>query len=216
MRNKFVTFTLSILFQFGLAAAATADVLVAEEAAILRYNNSGVLQGVFNSGGPTPDGFSAMIRGGNGNVYALSGSSQVYEYDRFTGAYIRTFVDGSTQGFTDIKTMAFGRDGNFYLGTGDVGTVERYDGNTGAFLNTFLAAGAGAASGSQQLSEVMSLAFGTDGMLYVGNDSRRLGEGYSVLRFDATTGSFVDAIVADSANGLYDPNALVFGPDGKL
>ncbi len=228
MLKRFLVAAFSCLVLLGGTSTSQAGLLVAGEiptlgspgndGALLEYDNSGAYRGVFNSGGPTPDGFSSMVRGADGNVYALSGSTFVYKYDGTTGAYIRTFVDGSLVGVTDAKNIAFGPDGNLYIATGDHGTVDRFDGTTGAFIDHFLAAGAGG-TGTQTLAEVMSLAFGKDGLLYVGNDARALNVGndaYNVLRFNATTGAFVGALVTDNANGLYDPNALVFGPDNNL
>ncbi|MCH8274116.1 MAG: NHL repeat-containing protein [Armatimonadetes bacterium] len=38
----------------------------------------------------------------------------------------------------------------------------------------------------------------------------------SILRFDAATGSFVDAFVPSGSGGLSSPHGFVFGPDGNL
>lgn len=37
-----------------------------------------------------------------------------------------------------------------------------------------------------------------------------------VLRYDGTTGAFLDTFVPTAAGGLRNPAGLVFGPDGNL
>jgi streptogramin lyase len=83
--------------------------------------------------------------------------------------------------------------------------VLRYDGNTGAFVDTFIPAGTGG------LTNPDGLVYGPDGNLYVssvGTDS--------VLRYDGNTGAFLDAFVPSGSGGLITPHALAFGPDGNL
>ena len=38
----------------------------------------------------------------------------------------------------------------------------------------------------------------------------------SVLRYDGTTGAFLDEFVASGSGGLFNPQQLQFGPDGNL
>lgn len=194
---------------------------------IFRYDSSGTFLGFFNSGGPNLDGPSSMTYGPDGNLYVLSGSDTIYRYNGTTGAFIDAFVPTGAGGLNEAKFITFGPDGNLYVANnseastdvGEGGAVLRFNGITGVFMDIFVANGAGA-GGTQRLSEAMSLVFGADGNLYVGNDGRSLdpnfNDAYNVLRFNATTGAFVDTFVLDNANGLFDPNALVFGPDGNL
>jgi DNA-binding beta-propeller fold protein YncE len=53
--------------------------------------------------------------------------------------------------------------------------------------------------------------FGPDGNLYVSSSSY---PDYAVLRYDGTTGAFIDVFA--SGGGLDHPRGLVFGPDGNL
>jgi streptogramin lyase len=85
------------------------------------------------------------------------------------------------------------------VGSNTSDSVYRYDAS-GAFVDVF--ASGGGLSGDQ------GLVFGPDGNLYV--SSRDTGE---VLRFDGTTGAFIDVFA--TTTGL-DPNGLSFGPDGRL
>ena len=53
--------------------------------------------------------------------------------------------------------------------------------------------------------------WGNDGRLYVGS-----GRTDEVLRYDGTTGAFMDVFVAAGSGGLDGPVAVDFGPDGHL
>ncbi len=84
------------------------------------------------------------------------------------------------------RGLVFGPDGNLYVSSEGTDNVLKYNGSTGVFLSEFIAAGAGG------LTVPKGLAF-AGGKLYVaGSDS---GSGITdVLRFDATTGVFVDKL----------------------
>ena len=85
------------------------------------------------------------------------------------------------------------------------GRILRFDGVTGAYLDTFVPPGSGG------LRQPVKLLFRTDGRLYVASQSTG-----SVLRYDATTGAFLDAFVPQGSGGLSSPRGLTFGPDGSL
>lgn len=226
---------------FAVAALPThASLVVAGESGsagnLFQYTLAGTRLPNFNIGGPALDGPAAAKVGPDGRLYVLSGGDTVYRYDGVTGAYIDTFLPTNTAGLEEGKDLAFGPDGNLYIAAncslnppandsictafqGEGGRVMRFNRTTGAFMGNFIANAAGAVSGTGRLSEAMALAFGPDGNLYVGNDARSLNSGtdaYNVLRFNATTGAFVSVFVPDNDQGLYDPNTLVFGPDGNL
>jgi hypothetical protein len=61
------------------------------------------------------------------------------------------------------------------------------------------------------LGSATAVEFGPDGNLYVTSDFT-----HSVLRFDGTTGAFVDVFVPSGSGGLSLPVDLAFGPDGNL
>lgn len=62
---------------------------------------------------------------------------------------------------TGTETGNFGPDGHFYLASGSTSRVNRYDGESGIFLDTFVAPGSGG------LSNPHDLAWGPDGDLYI-------------------------------------------------
>jgi DNA-binding beta-propeller fold protein YncE len=106
--------------------------------------------------------------------------------------------------------MAFGPDGNLYVGSTDglLGNPEnnrvlRYDGTTGAFIDTFVAPGSGG------LGEPDGIVFGPDGNLYV--SSRQTDN--NVLRYDGINGAFLGVF---TDRPVLAPDGVVFGPDGNL
>lgn len=95
-----------------------------------------------------------------------------------------------------------GPDGLLYVSGQTSDNVQRYNADTGAFVDEFIAAGTGG------LASANGLAFGPDGNLYVVDYN-----GQEVLRFNGTTGAFIDVFASTGFSGPYD---LAFGPDGNL
>ena len=84
----------------------------------------------------------------------------------------------------------------------DVTVTEGDD--TAQFIDTFVPAGSG-------LDHSRDVLFGSDGLLYVSSHGTD-----EVLRYDATTGQFVDVFVGAGSGGLDRPSGLTFGPDANL
>lgn len=98
------------------------------------------------------------------------------------------------------------RDGMVYVSNSTIHTVARFAATTGAFIDNFVAAGAGG------LSRPNDMEFGSNGNLYVmGWDN------FSILRYDGMTGQFIDVYAAQGEGGL-GPNVpfITFGNDGLL
>src|SRR5438093_12141377 len=93
---------------------------------------------------------------------------------------------------------------------GGPGSVQRYNGTTGASLGAFTSGGG--------LIEPVHAVFGPDGNLYVCD----IGNG-AVLRYNGTTGAFLSTFISGIPHGedptfgfSLRPLGLAFGPDGNL
>ena len=171
--------------------------------------------------------------------------SDVLRYDGNTGAFKSTFVPNGSGGLTFPLGASFGPDGNFYVTNSNNDTVLRYNGATGAFLNTFASsvedaaglvfgpdhnvyvANAGAPGSVSKLngttgaaisqltggglSDPEGLVFGPDSNIYVANVG-----GNDIVRFNGTTGAFMDIFVSAGSGGLEGPRDLAFDADGNI
>src|SRR5690242_10519577 len=104
--------------------------------------------------GPTPRSAPALEL-----LVSDPGANAVLEYNTETRAFRAIFASGG--GLTEPSGLAFGPDGNLYV-AGAISKVLRYDGKTGAFIDTF------APGFSGRLLNPNDLVFGPDGNLYVG------------------------------------------------
>ena len=169
---------------------------------VLRFNGTtGAFLGTFV---PTGSGGLTFPLGGtfgpDGNLYVSnSNADDVLRYNRTTGAFLSTFA--SSVG--DAAGLSFGPDSNLYVANASTpGSVTKLNGTTGALITAF---------GSGQLLDPEGLTFGPDHNLYVANV-----DGNDVLRYNATTGTFIDSFVAAGSGGLAAPRDVIFGPDGNL
>ena len=184
------------------------------------------------------NGEHAIVYGPNGNLYlANTDDSEVHEYDGETGAFVATIADSGdglsnpygisfdddgdmyitdrTAGIfrissgvvTNLVTGSFfigneiGSDGNLYVVNDDAGqrNVQIYNPDTGALISTLIANGTGG------LTRPGDLEFGSDGNIYVSDVV-----GDTVLRYNATTGAFVDTFL--TAAGVSQPLGMEFHP----
>ena len=134
----------------------------------------------------------------------------VERFDGATGQHKGAFVPKNSGGLRNALGMAFGPDGNLYVGSStQVGApgsiVKRYDAQTEAFIGDFT-------FGAVMYSPI-SLAFGPDGNLYV--SSWESGGG-NVLRYNGTTGAFMDVFIPSGRGGLSQPGYLIFAPGNTL
>lgn len=159
-----------------------------------------------------PRGFTFGLDGnlflGNGaDPTTGSGGGTILKFNGQTGELLNpNFVNDSELSPLDLITSP---DGDIYVSseypfgtTNSVGTVRRYDSQTGELL-AVLDAGVDE-QGRQRLSRPRGIGFGPDGNLYVSST----GTG-SVVRFNGTTGAFIDVFAQyPNLNG----QALTFVP----
>ncbi len=126
-------------------------------------------------------------------------SDNVLRYDSATGAFLGVFAEGN--GMDNPNGIAYGSDGNLYVGLGDTGRIMRIDGQSGAYIDDFILPGAGGLAGSRAIS------FGPGGDLYVAS-----GTTDQILQYDGTSGDFVQV----AAEGFDGPVGLAFGPNGHM
>lgn len=116
------------------------------------------------------------------------------------------FVTAGSGGLATPFGITLGPDGNVYVASNG-GEVLRYNGTTGAYINTFVSQG----SGGLAFSGGAGLTFGPDGNLYVTSTSTN-----QILEYNGSTGAYITAFVPAGSGGLSSPEGLTFGPDGNL
>jgi hypothetical protein len=129
--------------------------------------------------------------GPDGNLYASShvertpySTDTIKRYDGLTGTYLGDFVTVGNGGLNNAVGLAFGPDGNLYVGSAFSGAINIYHGTTGKFLKTFIAGYVPGVNGPSLIE------FHDDGRAYV-----LFGKSREIMPFDATTGKLVDLIV---------------------
>jgi streptogramin lyase len=113
------------------------------------------------------------------------------------------FVAPGAGGLDTPHNPTFGPDGHLYVVSNGSGSIKRFDGITGEFIDDFVPSGSGGFAGSSKL------AFGPDGNLYAVANSLGL-----VLRFSGLDGGFLG--VAAQGQGMTSPCGIAFGADGRL
>ncbi len=150
--------------------------------------------------------FNGMVWGPNGNLFtsrmASTGNWQIREFDGQTGAFLQDVITYSVGDFSAAKGMAFGPDGDLYVGDFFKGTVTRYDGTSYAVKATTAPSEIGTPNGMR---------FAPDGRLLV------ISGGFNEVRaFDVSTGGVVPTGTFATITGAAQPQDLTFGPHGNL
>jgi hypothetical protein len=115
-----------------------------------------------------------------------------------TGA---VFVADGSGGLSNPNGLAFGPDGNLYVANTFIDSVTRYSGSSGAFIDTFVAAGSGG------LDAPTDMEF-RDGEFFVSGQFTD-----AVLVYDAGTGAYKRSI---TGGGLDSPNGIEFDAFGNM
>jgi hypothetical protein len=191
---------------------------------VLRYDPvTGASAGTFITSG---EGGLESARGllfNNGYLYVTSthttttgpGYDSVLRFDATTGSPAgvsgqpgdAVFISSGSGGLANPSRIIFGPDGNAYVaGPGSSSNgVLRYNGTTGAFIDTFVPSGSGGLDGP------IGMVFRPDGYLYVVGWRSN-----SVLRYQASNGAFVSAVVPSGSGGVSSPMDLLFDANGSL
>ena len=125
-------------------------------------------------------------------------------YNGTNGAFVDTFVAANSGGLSTPEYLRFGPDGHLYVPSWSGDNVMKFDRTTGASLGAIVTAGSGG------LDTAREIAWGADGKLYVTSFGADNGSARdAVLRFDATTGAFIDPFITVGSGGLDGPTFLI-------
>jgi streptogramin lyase len=187
---------------------------------VLRYNSStGAFISTFvsqASGGLSVSDPSGLAFGPDGNLYVASkGTNQVLSYNGTTGAFISAFVSAGLGGLSGPTGITFGADGNLYVGSFNNNEIMRYNGPLAANPGTADPASgqSGAtfvATSSGGVFQPYHAIFGPDGNLYVTGEQTD-----GVLRYNGTTGAFINTFVPDTL-GKVEGRSMAFDQEGRL
>lgn len=155
-----------------------------------------------------------ITTGPDGNIYiAEEATNKVLRFDGTNFAFMDEFVADDPLTPADENGplagpagVLFGPDGNLYVASFNNDRILRYDGTSGAFIDTFVSANSGGLNGPDA-----GIAFGPDGHLYVPSYFNR-----QVIRYDGKTGASMGAFVTFGLGGLTNPRSVVFRPDGRM
>jgi hypothetical protein len=162
-----------------------------------------------------------MAVGPDKNLYLCTldvyGAAAVLRYDGKTDLPLGVFVASGSGGLKGATCIVFGPDGNLYIAGNQIAGILRFNGSTGAFVDTFVAF-----HPTAQDVTPRALAFGSDRNLYaLAAPERQLGapqfftEPNRILRYDGATGASMGEFVSPG-DQLGQPWAIAFGPDGNL
>ena len=179
--------------------AATVEVFDAETGAYVRT--------VVDVGA---EGIAQMKIGPDGHVYTMEyRGKQVLRYHGETGALIDVFIPPNYTTQQNIKHFVFGPDDHLYVSKYEhPGLVSRYNIQTGARIDVFVQL---EPATEGRLDAPEGLLFGSDGLLYVSDEGSS-----NILRYDGTSGAYVDVFVEPSGGSLSRPNGITFGAQGEL
>lgn len=180
--------------------------------AVLRYNgDSGEFMGAFATHNEL-DGAKDLEYGPDGNLYVTNNrTDKILRFNGTTGQFIDVFVAAGGE-LNVPRAIAFGTDNNLYVANANSDQILRYQGpmgqNPGQLIDVFIS------KGDEGMDSPTTLTFGPDGTLYVASGAHAVYNN-SILKFNGTTGAFIDAFDASGTStlALVPTAGLIFGPD---
>jgi streptogramin lyase len=178
-------------------------------------SSAGASTGGSSSSSSTDDGESsstgAPVDSGLELLVCSFSADAVHRFDLDDGSYLGDL--GPTEALDGALGIVVGPDGDIYVASEESNQVLRFSGSDGSFVAAFVTDDPRTPDDETSgLAGPGAVLFGADGALYVSSfDSD------AILRYDGSTGAFVDLFVPSGAGGLNGPDAgMVFGPDGAL
>ena len=180
--------------------------------AVLRYDGeTGEFMGAFATHNEL-DGAKDIEFGPDGNLYVTNNrTDKILRFNGTTGEFIDVYVPAG--GDLNVpRAIVFGTDNNLYVANANSDEILRYQGptgqNPGQLIDVFVSAGEGG------MDSPTTLTFGPDGTLYVASGAHATYNN-SILRFNGTTGDFIDAfdVSGTSTLALVPTAGMIFGPD---
>jgi streptogramin lyase len=189
-----------------IAAGANASELLVSSFfsnAITRYDTTtGSVVGSYSGG--TVSGALGMRVGPDGLLYVCSeGNNTIQRFNTTTHAYVDTFITGSA--LNSPTGITFDIANNVLVGNFAGSTVTKYT-PAGPFVNSLVPAGSGGLDGPD-----VGITIGPDGKLYVPSFNSN-----AVLRYNATTGAFIDTFIASGGIGAMSQPRTILFRDNKV
>ena len=131
-------------------------------------------------------------------------TDSIKRFDWLSGTYVGDFVAPGAGGLDYPTAIAYGPDGNLYVGSGPNSEVLRFDGVTGEYIDRFV-------DDTHFRGGPSDMCF-RQGLLYVSQWNNEAPFNGGVLVFDGHTGEFVKELVDDVSRS----NAIGFDLAGML
>ncbi|MFN0077631.1 MAG: SdrD B-like domain-containing protein [Prosthecobacter sp.] len=204
-----------LTIDFGFAASTCYDVLATGSVTndmkwLLREGGTPVVPtSIFDGTLFAGETLGGMAWGPDGQIYVTdTNSGAIYRHSAYNGERLATVVAAGVLP-TPARFLSFGPDGHLYASLFQADKIVKINASTGAVIGDFVTAGSGSLDGPQDLL------FSPDACyLYVASNLND-----RVLRYNATTGAFVDIAFQTQASPsvmLDNPGTLAFGSDGYL
>lgn len=129
----------------------------------------------------------------DGNLYVASFGSRNVQKFAPAGNSLGVFIEHP--GMTGAVNVWFGKDGNLYVAEWEFGGVQRFNGQTGAYIDDFVTG----------MARTEGFTFGPDSLLYLCDWNDNV-----IVQYNPETGAKIKTFT--DPEGVLQPNSLTFGP----